>query len=143
MKNIIVAIDGSEHASRAVDKAREIGQAFDSKIILVYVAEGLHFYDIETGAMVKLSLEKIETQRQHGETLLQRTKDSLREFGDRVETVLLEGNPPDQLIHYIEKNDADLVIVGSHGVKGFKKYMLGSVVSKIVHHVDRSILIVR
>lgn len=143
MKKIIVAIDGSEHAMRAVEKAKEIGRAFDSEITLVNVVEGIHIYDVESGALVMQGLEAIKEAKERSKILLERTKESLKEFDNKVETVLLEGDPPYMLIDYIKKSDADLVIVGSHGVKGLKKYLLGSVVSKVVHHIDRPILIVR
>ncbi len=89
MNKIIVAVDGSEHAMIAIEKAKE-----------------------------------------RSRVILEEAKSLLNDFGDKVCTELLEG-------------DADLVIIGSHGVKGLKKYTLGSVVSRIVHKIDKSILIAR
>ncbi len=60
MKEIIVAVDGSEHSMRAVEKAKEIGKAFDSHITLVHIVEALHIYNIESEAMVMEELKGVE-----------------------------------------------------------------------------------
>ncbi len=146
MNKIIVAVDGSEHSMRAVAKAKEIGKALDSTIILVNVVEFMHH--LTENVMVDETAIKEEQKERDGmkkrhEALLVKTKSALEELGDKVQTELLEGNPAHELIKYIESSDADLVILGSHGVKGLGRFMLGSVVSKVIHHVDKSVLIVR
>lgn len=143
MKKILVAIDGSEHSMRAVEKAKEIALKFGSNIELVHVVEEVHLYNIDGGSMLALGIEQINAIKERGETFLNNTQQSLSELGDRVTTQLLEGDPSYMLIDYIKTSDADLIVVGSHGVKGLRKYMMGSVVNKLVHHIDKSILIVR
>lgn len=143
MNKIIVAIDESEHAMKALKKAKEIGIAFDSKIVIINVIDSFHFRGIMTEIPVSERLYYIETSKKEAEQLLTKAKLIFKEFGDKVETVLLDGDPPHMLIKYIKSSDADLVILGSHGVKGLRQFMLGSVVSKIIHHVDKSVMIVR
>lgn len=143
MKKILVAIDGSEHSMRALMKAKDLALKFDSDIELVHVVEEVHLYNIDGGSMIALGIEQFTAMKDRGETFLNKSKQTLSEFGDRVTTQLLEGDPSYMLIDYIKNSDADLVVVGSHGVKGLRKYMMGSVVNKLVHHIDKSILIVR
>jgi nucleotide-binding universal stress UspA family protein len=145
MKKIIVAVDGSEHAMRALEKAKEIGKAFNSNIVIVYVMNNdqIHLSDSVTQTMVMESVNALESEKKEGEALLARAKSVAEEFGSKVETVLLAGDASLVLLHFIKSSDADLVILGSHGVKGLRQFMLGSVVSKIIHHIEKTIMIVR
>ncbi len=143
MDKIIVAIDGSEHGNRAVEKAKEIGSKFNSLIILVNVAETIHPIIVDNTSRLSAEIKEVAESKERSKTLLAQTKADLEVYGDKVETVMLEGDPPHELIKYIESSDADLVILGSHGVKGLRQFMLGSVVSKVVHHINKPILIVR
>lgn len=143
MKKIIVPIDGSEHSLRAVLKAKEISEAFNSSIILINAVDYANYFNIETQTMILDDFDEIEASRNRSKYLLQRSKESLKSLGDRVETLTLEGDPSHEIIEYINASDADLVIIGSHGVKGLKRFMLGSLVSKVVHQVEKTIMIVR
>ena len=143
MDKIIVAVDGSEHAMRALEKAKELGLAFGSKIVIVNVVDSFHYHVNIDDSIVSERLLYLETSKKSAEALLVKAKERLDELGDQVETVLLDGDPPHMLINYIESSDADLVVIGSHGVKGLRQFMLGSVVSKLIHHVDKSVMIVR
>lgn len=143
MNTIIVAVDGSKHSFRAVEKAKEIGQAFDSHIILVNAVNTTHHYNIETETMIMDEFVVIEAAKERSQALLAKSKESIKSLGDKVETVMLEGDPAHVLIDFINGSDADLVIIGSHGVKGINRFMLGSLVSKVVHQAEKSVLIVR
>jgi nucleotide-binding universal stress UspA family protein len=54
----------------------------------------------------------------------------------------LSGDPADALLSLCEELHADLLVVGSRGIHGARRFLLGSVSSRCVHHADRSILIV-
>lgn len=143
MKNIIVAVDGSKHAFKAVEKAKDIGRAFDCNIILVNAVNTTHYYSIETETFVMNDLTVIEAAKERSKALLEKCKQDLGALDHNITTVILEGDPAHELIDYINKSDADLVIIGSHGVKGLNRFMLGSLVSKVVHQAKMSVLIVR
>ena len=59
MNKIIVAVDGSEHAMKAIEKARDIAEKFGSKIVLVHVAEGIQIYTAENEALLKIRAEQL------------------------------------------------------------------------------------
>ena len=143
MKKIIVSVDGSSHSLRAIQKAKEISQAFDSHIILINAIDNIHYYNFETQIIIYDEFNELEASRRRSKILLEKSKESLKDIEDRVETVTLEGDPSHVIIEYINASDADLVIIGSHGVKGIKRFMLGSLVSKVVHQSEKNVLIVR
>ena len=143
MNKIIVAVDGSEHSMRAVEKAKEIGKAFGSTIILVHVVERIRMYSAESAAVIRSELDIMDKRKSDSRRMLENLKSEFETLGLTVETNSLEGDVPHELLDFIKATDADLVILGSHGVKGIRQFTLGSVVSRITHHVDKSVMIVR
>jgi len=64
--------------------------------------------------------------------------------GIKVKTVSMEGDRPAGVIsEYAEKNDVDLIIMGTHGYTGLKKIMLGSVALEVLHSSHAPVLLIR
>lgn len=60
----------------------------------------------------------------------------------KIFTKIIEGSPAKEILKTIEKEDVDLVIMGSSGKTGFDKFLLGSVADKVVKNFKHPILIV-
>ena len=58
-------------------------------------------------------------------------------------TEILTGDPAKVIVNYSKKKKLDIIIMGSRGLGGFSKLLLGSVSSKVVNHVSSSVLVVR
>ena len=71
--------------------------------------------------------------------------DELQELGDEygAEVVAEEGDPASVLISEVERVDADLLVVGSVGMRGARRFLLGSVPNKVSHHAPTDLLIVK
>jgi len=77
----------------------------------------------------------------------QKGKNSLKEltesFEQKVEAVFKEGDPGHEVIHVAENENADLIVLGTHGYKGWKRFTLGSVAELVVRHAPCAVLTVR
>ena len=62
--------------------------------------------------------------------------------GATVTTHQLSGDPADALLSLCDEIGADLLVIGSRGMHGARRFLLGSVSSRCAHHADRSVLIV-
>jgi nucleotide-binding universal stress UspA family protein len=60
-----------------------------------------------------------------------------------VESVLLEGNPSEELLRYAEKEKMDIVIMGTLGKTGLYRLLLGSVAENLVRHSKVPVMVVR
>ena len=60
-----------------------------------------------------------------------------------VESVLLEGHPADELIRYAEEEEMDIVIMGSLGMTGLDRLLLGSVAGNLVRHSKVPVMVVK
>ncbi|KWQ05672.1 universal stress protein [Acinetobacter harbinensis] len=141
--NILVPVDGSETAYAAVDKAVEFAKAFGSKITVVQVLS-LDPYIAAEYISANQTNDLIERARTAVLESLNAAKAKFNEHGIEVGAQLLEG----QVIHReimeaAEKTHADLIIIGSHGRTGFKKFFLGSVAQSLLGESSVPVLVVR
>ena len=141
--NILVPVDGSETAYAAVDKAVEFAKAFGSKITVVQVLS-LDPYIAAEYISANQTNDLIERARTAVLESLNAAKAKFNEHGIEVGAQLLEG----QVIHReimeaAEKTHADLIIIGSHGRTGFKKFFLGSVAQSLLGESGVPVLVVR
>jgi len=142
-KNILVPVDGSSTSYAAVDKAVEFAKAFNSKITLVQVLT-LDPYIAAEYISASQTNDLIERARISIEKNLQEALEKFQGTDLEVETKLLEG----QVVHSeiakaADELHADLIIIGSHGRTGLKKFFLGSVAQSILGSSEVPVLIVR
>ena len=60
-----------------------------------------------------------------------------------VEPVILEGNPANEIVDFAEKNDIDLIVMGTQGKTGIQRFLIGSVAENVVRHSKKTVLVVK
>ena len=129
-RKIIVATDGSELVKRAVDLAIEIVKLSKAKLYAVYVIDlGDHQSKNHPKAGGKEATAYVEKVG--------------RVANVEVESIILEGNPANEIIDFAEKNDIDLIVMGTQGKTGIQRFLIGSVSENVVRHSERAVLVVR
>ena len=68
--------------------------------------------------------------------------EELRDF-TKVNRVIIKGTPEEVILNYAKEKGVDLIVMGTRGLGGFKKLLLGSVSNGVVSHAPCSVLIVR
>lgn len=150
MKKILVAIDGSEYSERALAKAKEIAEAFNSQVTLINVINiesiiaNLRYARTDIILNWPELTEEAETKAQE---LLGKSKKVFENLSEEVETVVLDtptGNIAKAIADYVDDEEHDLIIMGSHGMGSLiHRLSLGSVTNKVLHLVSKPILIVQ
>ena len=141
MAGIIVGVDGSPGAHRALDWAMK--QAADQHAHLTVVT--VHEVPVNgwTGNPYILGADvpELEKTRQAAEEAV--SKAAVRLSESRPESVTIHavnGFPAEELIQ--ASRDADLLVVGSRGAGGFTRLMMGSVSNQVVHHAHCPVVVV-
>lgn len=140
MKMILVPVDGSDSSIRAVKEAVALAELYHGSITLLHVFNmrlASNAFSPET--TMKMQTELIE----HSNKVLEEVKRYCAGLYDRVTIVSMEGNQAETIIEYADKNDIDMVVMGSHGMGGFKQFILGSVTAKVVNTISQPILLIR
>lgn len=126
---IAVAIDKSIRSAAALCRAFTISKAFNSKLYVIHVIPKKLPY--ATSQKIEIPYEKYEALLKEGLEELNFAKKVAEEIGLNVETVLLEGDPAEEILNFVEKNGIELIIVGKKEKEDYLKN-LGSVSETIV-----------
>ena len=139
---IVVGVDGSEHANRALQWCAAHAAAFDAEVVVVHVVEVLGFgpsmgpYGISSPPMTEDEVEEMRdlVRRDWCKVLADANVD--------FRVVVREGRPAPMLIEIARSEGAELVVTGRRGRGGFAELLLGSTSHQLAHHVDRPLVIV-
>ena len=140
-KKIILATDFSEVSKDATSHALLLAQTHKANLKLLHVFDTsacripVHDY-LSADAII----EDFQAAKQKGERTLKKLAES---FDQKVETIFKEGDPGHEIIHVAEKENADLIVLGTHGYKGWSRFTLGSVAELVVRHAPCAVLTVR
>ena len=142
-QKILVAIDDSEISVNVIQQAAQLAKALNSEITVVEVM-ALDPYLADTYIRLGQSNDLIERVRGYVQENLAKAEQKFEELGLTVATQVLEGfSVPQEIIGAAQNLGADLIIMGSHGRTGFKKFILGSVAQKVLGESHIPVLIVR
>jgi len=78
-----------------------------------------------------------------GNEILSKAKAKAASMGVNAETILARGNAADKILENAEKLNVDLIVVGSRGLRGLARFLLGSVSEKVARHSNKPVLIVK
>jgi len=134
MRPILIAYDGSESAKRALDVAA--GRANGSPLTVVSVAELLPQFG-RAGAML-LPEEDEDRKRQLAEAM-----EALKGRGIEAKSVERRGDPAEAIVDEAQQEDAELIVVGTRGLNAAKRWLMGSVSTRVVQHAPCNVLVVR
>ncbi|MBC7113827.1 MAG: universal stress protein [Candidatus Methanomethyliales bacterium] len=137
---IAVAIDHSMRSAVALRRAISLAKAFCSKLYVVHVIPTK--LPFAKKAHVAPPNEIREVQYEHAKEVLSTASKAAKDEGIEVESVLLEGDPAEEIINFGKENGIDLIVVSRKEKEGALMH-LGSVSSKIAEEAKTSVLIER
>ncbi len=153
MNRILVAIDSSENNKFVFDAAVSLAKATNASLMLLHVLSEnesgypllptYSYYPMVDDRDLAIYRQQLAEYQKLGLDLLQKLTAKATEAGVTTEYNQLTGNPGRTICELADTWQADLVVVGSRGLKGIKEMFLGSVSNYVTHHTPCSILIVR
>ncbi len=142
MRKILVPTDGSDFARRGLEKALEYVQQFPSEITLLNVQLQAE-ETVSLGPWASASVGDVEQAKKDGEKILRAEAEIAKKATTDLKTAIAFGNPADQIVKFAEENSIDLIVIGSEGLSGIKRFLLGSVANRVVAHAHCSVLVVK
>ena len=144
----LVAVDGSEPSTHALEHAIEFASRADAALCVVYAVEPRVLVDGEeapTNAAVgqRIYTEDLEVAEDRGEDVLADARETVAVAGLSVETELLYGDPVDSVAEYAESEGVDGIVVGHRGLSGQVERMVGSVAKGLVEHATVPVTVVK
>ena len=123
---LLVAVDFSDPTDRILRVARRLAKSLDASVWVVHAAEPEpDFVGYDAGPEVVRGQVAKELREEHRR--LQDYTDQLRDAGVDAKAILAQGPTVETLLEMAEKQEADLIVVGSHGRGMVAEMILGSV----------------
>jgi nucleotide-binding universal stress UspA family protein len=130
LKTIVCAVDFSKGSERALEHAAVLAKATGARIEL------LHVYQLPVLALpdgvVTATPEFVARLTNQAQEALDAHRARLEALGVRASTCLREGNAVETIVGRANELGASLLVVGTHGRSGFKRFMLGSTAERVV-----------
>jgi nucleotide-binding universal stress UspA family protein len=137
VKRILVATDGSAGGTAAVDAAIDLAHETGALVTVVCVRHIPALLGTPNYQRV------VSNELRGGRAVIAEARERATRAGVEVESEILTGHAPDQIVELARLRDADVIVVGSHGRGRLATALLGSVANAVVHTADRPVLIVR
>lgn len=134
-QRILVPVDSGDYGARILPVAGELARVYGAKIILFRVEN----FAVEDGLVTQLRLRSQEEVLASLEPLA----DGLRQLDLEVECQAALGDPRVEMLDLLERDDADLVAMATHGRAGLQKWWFGSVAEALVRHSPKPLFLHR
>jgi len=142
---ILLAIDDSRFSQEATRSLINQVQPKGTKVrVLHVIAPVPAAFAIEMAPYVPSYSEEVEKdRRKQADKLVQGATEKLRKAGFGAKGIVDAGDPKEMILGHASDWNADLIILGSHGLKGLGKFLMGSVSDAVSRHAGCSVQIVR
>jgi len=148
LNKVLVATDGSKNAKRAVDAASQIAKQFNAELVVlsvvmemvppVYSPIGVDVPSVDYSAY--LGRAEADARKIAEEAASLAEKDSVK---TRVVVLRTVTSIAEAILEEASKEKVNLIVIGTRGLGGFKRLLLGSVSSACVDHATCSVLVIR
>lgn len=143
-ETIVVGTDGSETATEAVRQAAALARSLGAGARLHLVTAYRPLEAMYVGPdVVPSGLAGLVDPRKDARTVVEEAADKVRAEGVDVEVYVWPGDAASAIIDVATTARADLIVVGSRGMSGAARFLLGSVPNKVSHHAPCNVMIVR
>ena len=142
---ILIPTDGSEDARKATRHAFHIAGMSGADILAISVVDTSYrkIWDEDISRRLEEILKK---QAEKAISILKEEFSSQQELGHmtetRLDTVILEGNPAEEILEVMEDEDVDLVVMGSSGKHGLDRIISGSITRKVLKSATKPVMVV-
>ncbi|HEV7231010.1 MAG TPA: universal stress protein [Bacteroidia bacterium] len=142
IKRILIPTDFSATGLLALEQGAYLAQASKAELHLFHVVEVPDYVFSVPDEAVRMDTE--ETIGKIMQDKMDQTANDIRtQYGVTVKTLNSVGRILTEVTDYVKENNIDLIVMGTHGAKGFDEYILGSNANRVVEHADCPVITVQ
>jgi nucleotide-binding universal stress UspA family protein len=146
MKKMLVAYDGSDASKKAIELVKKCANKDDEITLLTVVPAELAESSFTKMLLPTIDLSSIVKSGSFKDKARESLSKVVKNFENdvsKVNIVVEDGDPADEILITAKKENADIIIVGYKGYGKEGRFLLGSVTDKVVRHATISVLVVR
>jgi nucleotide-binding universal stress UspA family protein len=146
VRKILIAVDGSKPSLYASTHAIDLAKTFNAELIALHVMYPTYTqYDIALSPkpvrLEEVSRKEMEEGKQHVDKVKQKAIE--KKVTVKADVIIATTSIVKEIVEYAENNKVDMIVIGSRGMTGFKKLLLGSVASGVVTYSHCPVLVVK
>jgi nucleotide-binding universal stress UspA family protein len=140
IKKILIPIDGSDYSMRAAEYGISIAKMLNAQIIIVYVID-----QILLDQVLKITdHEDVERDlKKDGQQYINYALNEAQKEGVKTASLLAKGRPFEQIVHLAKELNMDLIVMGTYGLRGADRFLIGSVAEKVIEYSPCPVLVVK
>ncbi len=147
VSHILVAVDGSSHADRALAFAADLAVKYDAALTVLNVVSYASTVPLALGAYAELEglyAESRTVLQSAGGKIVESAAEQARRLGvSDVKTAVELGSPAHSICDTAEAIEADVIVMGRRGLSDFSGFFLGSISHKVAHSADCTVVTVK
>jgi len=131
MKKILCTTDFSEPSLKGVEAAAEFAAQYSTEVLLLHVVPPAHTLTppaIPSGKVLEYYEDLTRFAQKSLDELIE--EKFLKDVS--ASSKVVQGNPPDEIVRTASQEKVDLIVIATHGVTGWRRFMFGSVAEKVV-----------
>ncbi len=145
--HILVAVDGSAHADRALACASDLAVKYGADLTILNVVSYASTVPLALGAYAELEglyAESRSVLQEAGAKIVESAAEQARRLGvEDVKTVVELGSPAQSICEAANANGIDVIVMGRRGLSDFTGFFLGSISHKVAHSADCTVITVK
>jgi nucleotide-binding universal stress UspA family protein len=134
-KTILVTLDGSPTDRAIIEHIKQLATFAHSRVILLHVADGW--------AARTFGADAISPEISEDTAYLEKIRAEFQSAGIPAETELAYGDPPREIVKWVEQKPCDLVAMSTHGHRLLGDIFLGTTASRVQHRIRVPVLLLR
>lgn len=142
LSRILVPVDGSPYAEKALEFAIDLAKACSSTITIMYVVPRRIYAAAQEAGFVTIPA-LIHDMEELGKKVLEKAEGLSQAAGVKVDTVLIHGIAAEEILRKSQAGKYDMIVLGSRGRTAAKAFLLGSVSDRVSHHAKCAVLLVK
>ena len=140
---ILVGVDGSPFAEKALKYAVDLAKKYNAKLIVIHVVLRRFYAVAPSEAGVLATTVFVKEMETEGKEIISKAESHVKGESVEYECRLIQGVPAEEIIKLAQTEKVDLIIMGSRGLTEVRAFLLGSVSDKVSHHAKCPTLIVK
>lgn len=137
--DILVPTDGSEPMAEVIERAVDLANRYDATVHALFVVNSDPLGSID----VEVREHAIDSLEERGRDAVEAVASAAEEAGVDATTTIEHGVPSIEIVKYVDRIGADLIVMGTHGRTGLSHILLGSVAEKVLRQASVPVFLVR
>jgi len=139
-KKLVVPVDGSEPSNEATSLAVQFAKDQHAAIVFCHAIDEVSMIRAAAAAGVDWQ-PGVDDLRREGQRVLDAALARATQAGVAAKVVMTDRSPVDGVLESVKDHNADLIVMGTHGRKGFSRAVLGSTTEGVLRHAHVPVLV--